>query len=85
MIQNLTYIKSSAAHGDKDILITYSDGDATPSNPPHLAHRPEEKLVVHTTSDNNHGGPGIILSNKSEKKCTYYFFDNFWCVSHPCK
>ena len=84
MIQNLTYIKSSAAHGDKDILITYSDGDATPSNPPHLAHRPEEKLVVHTTGDKNHSGPGIILSNKSGKSCTYFFFDNSWYVFDPC-
>ncbi|MCJ1292111.1 hypothetical protein MMC34_003661 [Xylographa carneopallida] len=35
---------SSAGHGDKDIIVTYNDGDATPDNPPHLAHRPLEKI-----------------------------------------
>lgn len=43
--------QSSAAHGDKDILITYSDGDAYPhsspkGHPAELAHRPVAKMVV---------------------------------------
>lgn len=39
-----------------------------------------QKLVVanHTESDPAHDGPGIILTNKSAKACTYFFYDNFW-------
>ncbi|KAL9134828.1 MAG: hypothetical protein Q9175_003992 [Cornicularia normoerica] len=71
--------QSSAAQGDKDILITYSDGDATPAAPAQMQHRPtQQRLVAHTTGENNHGGPGIILANKSNAACTYYFYDNFW-------
>ena len=73
--------QSSAAHGDKDILITYSDGDAYPRttlNPPHLAHRPVAKMVVQTTAEDNAGGPGIILTNKSHKEESYFFYDNYW-------
>ncbi|KAL6717796.1 hypothetical protein ACLMJK_003881 [Lecanora helva] len=69
--------QSSAAHGDKDILITYSDGDATPVQPPHLAHRFSQKLIVHTTGSPTHNNnPGIHLHNKSTKPCTYFFYDN---------
>ena len=75
----LIWRQSSAAQGDKDILITYSDADAAPAHPAHMAHRPTQKrLVEHTTGEHNHGGPGIILTNKSNKSCTYYFYDNFW-------
>ena len=34
-------------------------------------------MVQHTAGD-HHDGPGIHLTNKSEKKCTYFFYDNFW-------
>lgn len=75
----LTWQQSSAAQGDKDILITYSDGDSSPGPPAIMAHRPTPiRLVEHTTGENNNGGPGIILANKSNKSCTYYFYDNFW-------
>jgi len=75
--------QSSAAHGDKDILITYSDGDAYPraDHPlvsPALAHRPVAKMVVQATHEANAGGPGIILTNKSKKEESYFFYDNYW-------
>ncbi|MCJ1397815.1 hypothetical protein MMC11_001011 [Xylographa trunciseda] len=70
--------QSSAAHGDKDILITYNDGDATPDDPPHLAHRPVEKLVPQSHGSENHTGAGIVLGNKSAKEQEYFFFDNYW-------
>lgn len=28
--------------------------------------------------DPDHGGPGIILSNKSSQECAYFFFNNYW-------
>jgi hypothetical protein len=75
--------QSSAAHGDKDILITYNDGDAYPDitpklHPPELAHRPVVKMVVQTIHEENTGGPGIILTNKSKKDESYFFYDNYW-------
>ncbi|CAF9941869.1 MAG: hypothetical protein HETSPECPRED_004258 [Heterodermia speciosa] len=76
--------QSSAAHGNKDILITYSDDDATPNQPPHLAHRPLQKMLVphHTAAPSpaQHAfdGAGIHLSNKSKLRCTYFFYDNLW-------
>ncbi len=71
--------QSSAAHGDKDILLTYSDGDAYPHDSnPKLAHRPVAKMVVQNTQEANSGGPGIILTNKSKKEEQYFFYDNYW-------
>ena len=35
-------------------------------------------LVAHNTTSDAHGGPGIILTNKSAEACTYFFYDNFW-------
>lgn len=77
---------SSAAHGTKNAQITYSDEDATPSNPPHLAHRVGvQNLVVqsHVKSADEHKeqhqeGPGVSLSNRSSKEQTYFFYDNYW-------
>jgi len=70
--------QSSAAKGDKDILITYSDVDATPSNPPQLAHRPIQKMVPQSSGDAHHGGPGLVLGNKAGKEQTFFFYDNYW-------
>ena len=28
--------------------------------------------------DPDHGGPGIIVSNKSSRECAYFFFNNYW-------
>lgn len=38
---------------------------------------------MHSAGDSNNGGPAIILSNKSDKPCTYFFYENFWYVLIP--
>ncbi|OCL06265.1 hypothetical protein AOQ84DRAFT_223998 [Glonium stellatum] len=70
--------QSSAAHGNKDIIVTYSDGDATPTPTPQLAHRITSKAVIQSAAEPNHGGPGIILTNKSSRETAYFFYDNYW-------
>lgn len=35
-------------------------------------------LLTWSASNSDDGSPGIILTNKSHKTCTYYFYDNFW-------
>ena len=35
-------------------------------------------MVLHSAGDPKNGGPGIVLSNKSDKSTTYFFYDNFW-------
>ena len=82
--------QSSAAHGTKNAQITYSDEDATPNHPPHLAHRPAvASLVVQSNKASPHGhdspdhadhhhGPGIILTNHSGKEQAYFFYNNYW-------
>lgn len=84
--------QSAAAHGTKNAVITYSDEDATPSQPAHLAHRVGvAKLVVQarvaSPSAGDHAneqkkshdsGPGISLSNRSSKEQAYFFYDNYW-------
>ena len=70
---------SSATPGMKNILITYNDGNANPSVPaPHVAHRMVEKLVQQSRGDKDENGPGIVLSNKSDKEEAYFFYDNYW-------
>lgn len=79
--------QSSAAHGDKDILITYNDGDAYPgvaqATASNAAHRPVAKMVVqHVVVLQEKeavvaNGPGIILTNKSSKEESYFFYDNY--------
>ncbi|KAL8800786.1 MAG: hypothetical protein Q9223_007194, partial [Gallowayella weberi] len=109
--------QSSAGHGTKDAVITYSDGDATPGDnhkaphalAPHAAAQallaqPHDEIVSPLTlqepstaavSSTHHedseqltasaaAAPkpdnrvGIDLHNKSNKPCTYYFYDNYW-------
>ncbi|KAL8837233.1 MAG: hypothetical protein Q9170_002606 [Blastenia crenularia] len=79
--------QSSAAHGTKNSVITYSDEDATPdAHPPHMAQRlalNQVKMVEHVAATKphqpeQHTGPGIDLSNKSGKDCNYFFYDNYW-------
>lgn len=82
--------QSSAAHGTKNAQITYSDEDATPNHPSHLAHRPATaSLVVQSrmtaphvsnSSDHtdHHNSPGIVLTNKSGKEQAYFFYNNYW-------
>lgn len=97
--------QSSAGHGDKDILITYNDGNASPGKmraliqncftptliykidlaPPKRESRAIvfESREVHMAAVKPQAapqanGPGIILTNKSNKECTYFFYDNYW-------
>jgi hypothetical protein len=77
--------QSSAAQGSTDILITYSDGDASPGNDPivnlanlAVAHRPSAKMMMQTASEESGSGPGIILTNKSGQDQEYFFYDNYW-------
>lgn len=84
--------QSSAAHGTKNAQITYSDEDATPNSPPHLAHRVGvAKLVMqthavstsagdhaHASNEHHDDGPGVSLSNRSSKEQAYFFYDNYW-------
>ncbi|OIW29225.1 hypothetical protein CONLIGDRAFT_670899 [Coniochaeta ligniaria NRRL 30616] len=117
--------QSSAGHGNKDILVCYSDGDATPNDGFHAQSlaaesvpsetvlvtdsvpAPEDKKEpIVTVSEASpldlnaptdlptinlasvempalnaravSAEPGIQLTNKSKKECTYYFYDNYW-------
>ena len=78
--------QSSAAHGNKDLILTYSDGDATPDGPPHTEHRPQAMMVQHMTinamaapaNDHHADGPGILLTNRSAKEGRYVFYSNYW-------
>ena len=73
------YHQSSAGVGDKDILVTYNDGDASPAPHPAIVHRAEfVSMVAQNTTSDAQGGPGIILTNKSAEACSYFFYDNFW-------
>ncbi|THV65171.1 hypothetical protein D6D28_09302 [Aureobasidium pullulans] len=76
------HIQSRVAVGNKDILITYSDGDARPDS--------DNSAVIHTPTlvakqqavavRNSHDGkkPGISLTNRSTHDETYFFYDNYW-------
>lgn len=77
--------QSSAAHGTHDAQITYNDGDASPSAPPHLQHRVVPQAVEQThiapaaaPAHPAPSGPGILLANKSNEECSYFFYDNYW-------
>lgn len=77
--------QSSAGQGDKDILITYNDGDASPDAPQHLAHRvmPAQVEQVSVPANTIHTaaatyGPGVMLTNKGHKEEAYFFYDNYW-------
>ncbi|KAJ7636928.1 hypothetical protein FB45DRAFT_452006 [Roridomyces roridus] len=76
--------QSSAAHGSKDLLLTYNDGDASPASEPHLAHRVQAAVVEHRTplpkadSTVHADGPGIILANRGKTETKFFFFPNYW-------
>ncbi|KAJ6483101.1 hypothetical protein C8R45DRAFT_1000581 [Mycena sanguinolenta] len=75
--------QSSAAHGNKDLVLTYSDGDATPDeHAPQLAHRIQGTAVANVkavaASTEAPSGPGIVLSNKGQKEDKYFFYPNYW-------
>lgn len=64
------------------IRITYSDGDATPGTAAN--HAVSHMAVVQPRQLNAAAaappakGPGIMLSNKSNKPTEYFFYDNYW-------
>ncbi|KAL8858752.1 MAG: hypothetical protein Q9178_004669 [Gyalolechia marmorata] len=80
--------QSSAGKGTKNAVITYSDGDATPShgeaNTAHRAPMEQMNMVEHVSAseahkpENNKGEVGVDLHNNSNKACTYFFYDNYW-------
>ena len=83
----ISHTKSSAAHGDKDLLITYAgpDQDASPDPAPHLEHRPQAKIVEHVTANaaaKSNGeaqrGPGIVLTNHGKREEKFFFYNNYW-------
>ncbi|KAJ6518244.1 hypothetical protein C8R47DRAFT_1062776 [Mycena vitilis] len=75
--------QSSAAHGSKDLILTYNDGDASPDDAaPHLAHRVQGvavRMAVTPPEAAVHAdGPGIILMNKGHKDTKFFFYPNYW-------
>jgi hypothetical protein len=98
--------QSRAGKGNKDIIVTYNDGDATPdrhsgaslmaqetvSEMSSTAMDPNDNIAaaashrtlvateLHPTKGDHDDGkaPGIIIKNKSQTRCTYFFFDNYW-------
>ncbi|THW00167.1 hypothetical protein D6D27_00508 [Aureobasidium pullulans] len=85
-------IQSPAAVGSKDILITYSDGDARPNNSAvihnHTLVAKQQAVAVRNSHDGKK--PGISLTNRSTHDETYFFYDNYWNgngtnFDHPLK
>ncbi|KAF2277763.1 uncharacterized protein EI97DRAFT_500015 [Westerdykella ornata] len=78
--------QSSAAHGSKDILVCWNDGDATPNDvsapsPGYNAVRAASGAragVGAPATASKDPGPGIELTNKSNKEAEYFFYDNYW-------
>ncbi|KAI2464283.1 hypothetical protein F4781DRAFT_413640 [Annulohypoxylon bovei var. microspora] len=81
--------QSKAGNGSKDILIIYSDGNAAPD--PSKPFTGQEAAFAAALVANNEVagnsikmvataalGPGIQLTNKSSRKNTYFFYDNYW-------
>ncbi|KAI1097598.1 hypothetical protein F4804DRAFT_327211 [Jackrogersella minutella] len=84
--------QSKAGNGSKDILIVYSDGNAAPDpSKPFTGQSVEAAAVAETSTTKNVEaagsikimaaealGPGIQLTNKSPRKNTYFFYNNYW-------
>ncbi|XDG09820.1 hypothetical protein ABKA04_009435 [Annulohypoxylon sp. FPYF3050] len=82
--------QSKAGNGSKDILIIYSDGNAAPdpSKPftgqeatfaaASLASSEAPASIKMVAAAAPAPGPGIQLTNKSPRKNTYFFYDNYW-------
>ncbi|KAI1452487.1 hypothetical protein F4805DRAFT_27724 [Annulohypoxylon moriforme] len=81
--------QSKAGNGSKDILIIYSDGNAAP-DPSKPFTGQEATLAAASVVKSEPAvasikmmtaaapGPGIQLTNKSSRKNTYFFYDNYW-------
>ncbi|KAH6645065.1 hypothetical protein BKA67DRAFT_542050 [Truncatella angustata] len=74
--------QSSAGVGSKDILITYSDGDASPEGGNFGAQSVEEPssggFSIASAPEEQSYAPGIVLTNRGSNEHTYYFYDNYW-------
>ncbi|KAI0892081.1 hypothetical protein F4806DRAFT_480969 [Annulohypoxylon nitens] len=82
--------QSKAGNGSKDILIIYSDGNAAPD--PSKPFTGQEATFAAASLASSEApasikmvaaaapalGPGIQLTNKSPRKNTYFFYDNYW-------
>ncbi|KAF2108436.1 hypothetical protein BDV96DRAFT_652689 [Lophiotrema nucula] len=72
--------QSSAGQGSTDILICYSDVDATPqaatSDVSVVNVSQEPQFAAFEMPQDS--GPGIDLTNSSQRECEYVFYDNFW-------
>ena len=59
-----------------------TNGTGTPATAAPVVHDEIKTVAPPRPSpfegDPDHGGPGIILSNKSPRECTYFFFNNYW-------
>ncbi|KAJ6477197.1 hypothetical protein C8R47DRAFT_1141059 [Mycena vitilis] len=73
-------MQSTAAHGSKDLILTYNDGDASPDDAaPQLAHRVQGVAVKHIMlAAANTGGPGIVLTNSGRQPTQFFFYPNYW-------
>ncbi|KAJ7637282.1 hypothetical protein DFH06DRAFT_653583 [Mycena polygramma] len=73
-------MQSTAAHGSKDLILTYNDGDASPDDAaPQLAHRVQGVAVKHIMlATANTGGPGIVLTNSGRQQTQFFFYPNYW-------
>ncbi|OTA58809.1 hypothetical protein K449DRAFT_467022 [Hypoxylon sp. EC38] len=80
--------QSKAGNGSKDILIIYSDGNAAPDPSKPFTGQSVEAAAFSAASIAGGSikmaaapqalGPGIQLTNKSPRKNTYFFYDNYW-------
>ncbi|KAL9046065.1 MAG: hypothetical protein Q9214_001007 [Letrouitia sp. 1 TL-2023] len=71
--------QSSAGKGNRDIQVTYNDGDATPFAPQvaplqHFFH-PVSRAVQSLDASS---GPGILLTNHTGAEQSYSFYNNYW-------
>ena len=55
-----------------------TNGAALTEAPVKLPYRNLKAVASPFSGDPDHGGPGIVLINKSARECTYFFFNNYW-------
>ncbi|KAI0434184.1 hypothetical protein F5Y09DRAFT_328455 [Xylaria sp. FL1042] len=70
--------QSAAGKGSKDILIVYNDGNAAPDPSKEFTGQSIHAAALNLMAIPDPLGPGILLTNKSGKKHTYFFYDNYW-------
>ncbi|KAI1801360.1 hypothetical protein F4811DRAFT_534948 [Daldinia bambusicola] len=75
--------QSKAGNGSKDILITYSDGNAAPDPNQGFTNLSVDvtaflSLAAVPNKEPSPAGPGILLTNHSSKTHKYFFYQNYW-------